>query len=187
MIKRIDLFNNWYFKKDVSKEQMEVFVANEGVDEFLLVHLPHNPVDLGYHYLREKDFQIQCCYRKFFELPEILKEQKVKVRFEGVMAYAKVYLNGSYLGEHKGGYTPFEFDLTSRLRSESMNCLTVYADSRELPFIPPFGGQIDYLTYAGIYREVYLLYPYLSIPSTNIVYISPYLYYIKLNILVKVF
>lgn len=156
MLKRLELVNDWYF----SKEYLESDVRDEGVELFERVHLPHNPVDLPFHYLKEKDFQILCSYRKFFEVPQIMEGQRVNVRFEGVMAYARVYLNGTYLGEHKGGYTPFEFEITNKLKAEGMNCLTVYADSRELPGIPPFGGQIDYLTYAGIYREVYLdLYP----------------------------
>jgi len=72
------------------------------------------------------------------------------------MSYAKVYLNGQFVGEHKGGYTPFQFDLTPFV-SES-NELTVVVDSHERDDIPPFGHVVDYLTYGGIYREVELNY-----------------------------
>lgn len=73
------------------------------------------------------------------------------------MAYAKVYLNGEFIGEHKGGYTPFDIRIDPYYDwSSSDNILTVIVDSTERSDIPPFGGQIDYLTYGGIYRDVSL-------------------------------
>ncbi len=71
------------------------------------------------------------------------------------MANAVVYLNGAQIAAHKDGYTPFEARLTGALKPAG-NLLTVKIDGAENPQIPPFGGQIDYLTYAGIYREVWL-------------------------------
>src|SRR5690606_30711217 len=56
---------------------------------------------------------------------------------------------------HKDGYTPFEARLTGKLKTGE-NVITVTIDGSENPEIPPFGGQIDYLTYAGIYREAWL-------------------------------
>jgi beta-galactosidase len=60
------------------------------------------------------------------------------------------------LGEYKGGYTPFSFDLTPHIDFEGENVLAVDVDSSERPDIPPFGYEIDYLTFGGIYREVSL-------------------------------
>jgi len=60
------------------------------------------------------------------------------------------------LGEYKGGYTPFSFDLTPHINFAGENVLAVDVDSRERADIPPFGYQIDYLTFGGIYREVAL-------------------------------
>lgn len=72
------------------------------------------------------------------------------------MAYAEVYFNGHLLGSHKGGYTPFSFDLTEHIKFDENNVLTVKVDSTERPDIPPFGYMIDYLCFGGIYREVSL-------------------------------
>ncbi len=69
-----------------------------------------------------------------------------------------VYLNGEEIGVHKDGYTPFEARLTGRLKAGE-NLLAVTIDGSENPDIPPFGGLIDYLTYAGIYRDVWLKVP----------------------------
>ena len=71
------------------------------------------------------------------------------------MADSVVWLNGVEIIAHKDGYTPFEARLTPHL-SQGENLLTVKIDGSENPAIPPFGGQIDYLCYAGIYRDVWL-------------------------------
>src|SRR5882672_712244 len=63
---------------------------------------------------------------------------------------------GRSLANIKGGYTPFSFDLTSHIDFDGENVLAVEVDSTERADIPPFGDQIDYLTFGGIYREVSL-------------------------------
>ncbi|ELU01535.1 hypothetical protein CAPTEDRAFT_209288, partial [Capitella teleta] len=72
------------------------------------------------------------------------------------MTYAKVFLNGQLVMEHKGGYTPFKADVSRYLKYGADNQLVVYVDSSERMEIPPFGYVVDYLTYGGIYREVWL-------------------------------
>jgi len=81
------------------------------------------------------------------------------------MTASTVWINGVRLGEYKGGYTPFSFELTPYLDFAGENVLAVDVDSTERPDIPPFGYQIDYLTFGGIYREVSLR----IVPSTFIV------------------
>jgi beta-galactosidase len=53
-------------------------------------------------------------------------------------------------------YTPFSFELTKHLDGGGRNLLAVEVDSTERADIPPFGNEIDYLTFGGIYREVAL-------------------------------
>src|SRR5581483_9922264 len=65
-------------------------------------------------------------------------------------------INGEKLGEYRGGYNPFSFELTPHLKWDGSNVLAVEVDSTERPDIPPFGENIDYLTFGGIYREVSL-------------------------------
>jgi beta-galactosidase len=94
-------------------------------------------------------------YRRHFKLaPQ--PGRRVFVDFAGVMTAATVTINGHKLGEYRGGYTPFSFDLTPHLKPDAPNVLAVEVDSTERPDIPPFGGNIDYLTFGGIYREVAL-------------------------------
>lgn len=152
MIQRIELLNDWYFQYQY-QDGMEY---SRDVKGYAKVQLPHTNAELPFHYFDEKAFQVTSCYKHYFESPVLGKNQVALLRFEGVMSYAKVYLNGSLLGDHKGGYTPFSFPVQDLLSAGGQNEITVIADASEREDIPPFGGQIDYLTYGGIYREVSL-------------------------------
>lgn len=120
------------------------------------VTLPHSNARLPWHSLDEKEFQYTSAYRRHFEAPAAWEGKRVFVRFEGAMTAATVSINGHAFPEYKGGYTPFAFELTPHLKFGGRNLLAVSLDSTERPDIPPFGGNIDYLTFGGIYRDVEL-------------------------------
>ena len=146
--------NHWYFTPDFK----ESYITAQEIDlnVFKEVRLPHTNVELPYNYFDDKSFQRISCYKKILNIPKEYKGKAIYIDFEGVMAYAEVYLNGIKLGEHKGGYTPFTIDLSGAVKFGKDNILTVVVDSTEREDIPPFGGVIDYLTFGGIYREVHL-------------------------------
>ncbi len=118
------------------------------------VTLPHTNKMLPMNSFDEHEYMFISAYRRHFKLPAALKGRRVFVDFGGVMTAAKVFINGKDLGEYKGGYTAFSFELTPHLNWTGDNVLTVEVDSTERKDIPPFGGLIDYLTFGGIYREV---------------------------------
>lgn len=119
------------------------------------VRLPHNAVDLPFSYFDEKAYQREFTYEKRFTADPAWADRDVSVVFDGAMANSRVYLNGTEIAAHKDGYTPFEGRLTGLLK-DGENTIKVVIDGSENPAIPPFGGQIDYLTYAGLYREAWL-------------------------------
>lgn len=119
------------------------------------VSLPHNAVDLPFNYFDEKSYQRAFTYQAVLRWQPSFAGREVSLVFDGAMADSVVYLNGREVIAHKDGYTPFEARLTDGLR-EGDNLITVKIDGSENPEIPPFGGRIDYLTYAGIYRDVWL-------------------------------
>ena len=131
---------------------------------FASVVVPHTNIKLPWHSFDEKSYEFVSIYRRRFKLPPEAKGRRVFVDFEGVMTASTVWINGVRLGEYKGGYTPFSFELTPHLDFAGENVLAVDVDSTERPDIPPFGYQIDYLTFGGIYREVSLR----IVPSTFI-------------------
>lgn len=131
---------------------------------FERVVVPHTNKRLPWHGFDEKDYEFVSLYRRRFKIPKDAAGKRVFVDFEGVMTASTVWINGTRLGEYKGGYTPFSFELTPHLDWNGDNVLAVDVDSSERPDIPPFGYEIDYLTFGGIYREVALR----IVPQTSI-------------------
>ena len=129
-------------------------LAAEKVDG-AIVRLPHNAVDLPLRYPDETSYQRGFCYQNVITFVPEFEGRRVSLAFDGAMANARVYFNGQLVASHLDGYTPFEADLTDGLLKGD-NLVSVFIDGSENPDIPPFGGQIDYLTYAGIYRDVWL-------------------------------
>lgn len=119
------------------------------------VRLPHNAVDLPFSYFDETACQRAFTYDKAIPHDPTWEGREVTLCFDGAMANARVRLNGEEIAAHADGYTPFVARLTPHLRP-GVNHVNVLVDGTENPAIPPFGGVIDYLTYAGIYREAWL-------------------------------
>jgi beta-galactosidase len=119
------------------------------------VTLPHTAVELPFSYFDESAYWQPFTYEKTFAADPAWAGKEVSLVFDAAMANSTVSINGEQLTAHKDGYTPFEARLTGKLKAGD-NKLTVRIDGSENPEIPPFGGRIDYLTYAGIYRDVWL-------------------------------
>src|SRR3954447_2177828 len=144
---------NWLYSPKFTEAASEKGFDDAGVER---VVVPHTSVRLPWHGFDEKRYELVSIYRRHFRLPPEVRGKHVFVHFEGVMTASTVWLNGQRLGEYKGGYTPFFFELTPHLDVDGDNVLAVAVDSTERPDIPPFGYEIDYLTFGGIYREVSL-------------------------------
>ena len=144
---------NWRYSRSPSEAAR---APNFDDTAFERVTVPHTNIRLPWHSFDEKSYAFISVYRRRFKLPASLRGRHVFVDFEGVMTASTVWINGVKLGEYKGGYTPFAFDLTPHIDWEKENVLAVEVDSTERQDIPPFGDRIDYLTFGGIYREVAL-------------------------------
>ena len=144
---------NWRFSRAVADG---AHARDFDDSAYELVVIPHTNARLPWHSFDEKSYEFVSSYRRRFKLPAEARGKRVFVDFEGAMTASTVWINGQRLGEYKGGYTPFSFDLTPHLDFDGENVLAVDLDSSERPDIPPFGYQIDYLTFGGIYREVSL-------------------------------
>ncbi len=120
------------------------------------VIVPHSNIPLPWHGFNDKTYEFVSMYRRHLKLPADLAGKRVFVDFEGVMLATTVSCNGKKLGAYKGGYTPFSFELTGLLQPAGDNVLSLEVDSTERPDIPPFGYEVDYLTFGGLYREVAL-------------------------------
>ena len=144
---------NWRFKA----EKVEGAQAPDYDDsKFERIVIPHTNISLPWHGFDDKDYEFISTYRRRFTVPRDTAGKRVFVDFEAAMTASTVWINGALLGEYKGGFTPFSFELTEHLQHGSENVLVVELDSTERSDIPPFGYEIDYLTFGGIYREVAL-------------------------------
>lgn len=100
-------------------------------------------------------------YEKHFDLPENFNKGRVFIHFGAVDQIATVYLNGTKLGVHKGGYTPFTFELTDYIK-DTDNVLNVtvadYSDTKEFSRgKQKFSrGGIWYSPQSGIWQTVWL-------------------------------
>ena len=90
-----------------------------------------------------------------FSVTEEMAGKRLFLRFDGAAHIATVYVNGRECAHHRCGYTAFTVEVTD-LAGEGENTLAVKLDTTENPEVPPFGFVIDYLTFGGLYREVWL-------------------------------
>ena len=150
---RIYVNNDWQFAYNFNENMLSADYDGSALES---VRIPHTTKELPFNYFSEDDYQTVSLYRKSLFADEAWRGNKVLLTFDGVAHYAEVFLNGEKIGEHYSGYTAFTLDLTDHLRYGEENTLAVKVDSRESLNIPPFGNVIDYMTYGGIYREVYL-------------------------------
>ena len=153
MENRIYLNNGWKFAEEYCEEMTQVSFDASGLED---VRLPHTCKELPFHYFDEKLYQMVTLYRKTFHASKEWQDRCVLLTLDGVAHESEVFLNGEKIGEHHSGYTAFTIDISEKVKYDEENVLAVKVDSRESNNIPPFGFVIDYLTYGGIYRDVYL-------------------------------
>lgn len=68
-------------------------------------------------------------YQRNFSIPPNWSKKQIRLKFGAVYQSAKVWLNGQYLGNHIGGYLPFEFNISEHIKNEGENSLIVMADN----------------------------------------------------------
>ena len=93
-------------------------------------------------------------YRKQLFVDKSQEGRQAVIYFEGANQEVRFYLNGQFIGEHKGGYTRFCFDITPHLRYGQKNLFAIYVNNVYNPNIPPLSA--DFTFFGGIYRDVYL-------------------------------
>ncbi len=147
------LNQNWRYRRLTNRTMVE---RDYDDSVFQQVTLPHSNVNLPWHQFDQRSYQFVSVYRRELRLTPGFAARRVFIDFEGAMASSTLWLNGVRVGIYKSGYTPFSFELTHLLDKTNRNVLAVEVDSRELPEVPPFGYEIDFLTFGGIYRDVSL-------------------------------
>lgn len=153
MKERLYLSENWKF---TSGYEDRMLFSEYDDSAFETVRIPHTVKETPFNYFDESEYQLLTLYRKHIDVPADWEGKCIKLTFDGAAHYADVYVNGDRAGRHYCGYTAFTIDISSLLKYGCENLISVKLDSREDLDQPPFGHVIDYMTYGGLYRNVYL-------------------------------
>jgi beta-galactosidase len=94
-------------------------------------------------------------YRKHFTPSALLSGKRIWLQFDGVSLAADVWVNGTKLGTHQGGFATFRFDATSSLKLGQDNVVAVKVANTSNPDVPPLAA--DFTFFGGIYRDVSLV------------------------------
>jgi beta-galactosidase len=116
--------------------------------------LPHNwgweQAQRGENYLRGPGW-----YRRVLDLGTPKPGRRYFVRFEAAGSVADVFVNGTSLGQHRGAFGAFCFELTKHLAPDGTNVLAVRVSNAPESDIAPLSG--DFCVFGGLYRSVHLL------------------------------
>ncbi len=104
-------------------------------------------------------WQGTCWYRRRLPVGSEEAGRAAFLHFDAAMNVAEAWLNGEPLGRHMGGWLPFGFDVTGRLRPDADNVLAVRLDNRDDPRTGPKPlAQLDFNSYHGLYRGARLVF-----------------------------
>lgn len=105
------------------------------------------------------NYQGEVWYRKHFTPEETWKGKQLFLHFEAIMGKAKVWINGTLVNEHYGGFLPVIANVTEYLNYEEDNVIAVWADNSNDPSYPPGKPQdmLDFTYSGGIYRDCWMI------------------------------
>jgi beta-galactosidase len=151
MRRTININKEWKFIKEDITEAMNKSYIDENWEA---VNIPHtwNAIDgaNGFNY-----YAGACWYRKEFDLDTLAKGNKVFIEFNGSNSITDVYVNEEYVGQHKGGYSTFRFDITEVVEYGGKNIIAVKVDNTVVDDVYP--QKADFTFYGGIYRDVNII------------------------------
>jgi len=162
----IDLSGFFDFKLDPDKVG-EKKNWQGGIGQCRLIAVP---ASWNEQFLDIRDYFGSAWYLKRFYLPSEWKKKLVWLRVGSANYHAKVWLNGEFIGEHEGGYLPFQFEVSARMEFGKENLLVIEVNNELSPTRVPPGNiphqdefrhpypdvNFDFFPYGGIHRPVYL-------------------------------
>lgn len=146
----------WRFHKgDVKGAEMPDFDDRS----WELVSLPDGMEELPSEASGCVNYQGAVWYRKHFTPEESWAGKRLFLHFEAIMGKSKVWVNGTLVKEHFGGFLPVIADITSHLKAGEDNVIAVWADNSDDPAYPPGKPQdaLDFTYFGGIYRDCWLI------------------------------
>lgn len=177
----INFDNGWKFYKSNVADAQNVAFDDSHWDSISLPHTWNNldGQDGGNDYYRGPAW-----YRKHFTIPAAYKGKKVFIKFGAANMITDVYLNGTFIGNHKGGYAAFSFDITNNILAGKENVLAVKVDNTS--YLASIGFHLaplraDFTMCGGIHRSVSLIVTD-KVHITPLDYASPGVYIKQTNV-----
>lgn len=122
--------------------------------EWQSVALPHNwgwqEAQSGRQYYRGPGW-----YRRNLNIGPPKPDRRYFLRFEAAGSVADVYINGKLLGQHRGAFGAFCFEITQSMSSSGTNLLAVRVSNAPERDVAPLSG--DFCVFGGLYRPVHLI------------------------------
>src|SRR5262249_12800760 len=94
-------------------------------------------------------------YRRHYTVPDDQAGRELFLKFDGASLVTDLYINGTFVGEHPGGFAAFSWDVTPYLTVGGDSVLAVKVNNAFTPAVPPLAG--DFTIGGGIYRHVWLI------------------------------
>jgi beta-glucuronidase len=184
--KKISLNGKWNYIIDVQEEGYYGYRMDVRKRGFFVNEKPKNPDDLiEYDFDKAPEMEIPTdwntknnklffyegtiWFKKSFNYT-INQNKKIILYFGAVNYETIVYINGILIGKHIGGFTPFNFDITSKIKNGNNFIILKIDNKRKKENIPTL--IFDWWNYGGITRDVYLI-------ETNLIYIQNYHLYLN--------
>ena len=157
----INLNGLWQFAfDDEDKGEIEGWQKKPSLDRKITVPFPYQSKLSG---IEDPGFHDVIWYRRIFRLPKGWVRKRVLLNFGAVDYACKVWVNGMHAGEHRGGYTPFSFDITPLLHDPENYIVLRVEDRRSVD--QPRGKQewrdlvpsgVFYMRSSGVWQTVWL-------------------------------
>ncbi|MDE7395018.1 MAG: hypothetical protein K2M95_02715 [Clostridiales bacterium] len=153
MIKEVPINDNWLFCNGFDKACLE---KDYSWENSFITSLPHNIYECGEDYFDERNMQRVVTYSRVLTVPDSYLGKRLLLRFEGVLSYVEVYVNGIFVTSHKGE-TPFTADVTAPLLYNYENRIVLKVDSGIRKDVPCSGIRGPHCGFGGIHRDVVFL------------------------------
>lgn len=157
---RMNVTKNGFFKNQKARNVSDIVEYNFDTAPLIMV-----PGDWNTQSDKLFFYEGSIWYKKDFNF-EVKKGEKLFLYFGAVNYFTNVYLNGEEIGTHEGGFTPFSFDITDKVKN-GRNFVVLRVNNERKPDMVPTVN-FDWWNYGGITRDVLLV----SVPDT---YIDDYL------------
>jgi beta-galactosidase len=147
------LDSGWKFYLGDSDGAQNIKFGERGDKFWQTVSVPHcwgwEDAQAGKEYYRGPGW-----YRRNLNISKPEAGKRYFLKFEAAGSVADVYVNGKFLGEHRGAFGAFTYEITGALAMNT-NILAVRVSNAPEPDIAPLSG--DFPVYGGLYRPVYLI------------------------------